>query len=406
MKFGGVVIVALLLGAAGAHFLLADPGYVVVNFRGYIIEMSVPVLVGLIASVIVTVWLVYRLIRLPRKLGEAAGALRSQRAGRQFTRGLIAAAEGKLTKGERLLTRNAASAETPLLNYLAAARVAHQQGATERRDNWLTLAYEQTPGAANAVLLTQAELQLANAQYEQALATLKRIQDNVPGHQQASLLLGRTYAAIGDWKSLGSLLPALRKQGSIEAGVLDDWEREVTLVRLGNAGDDASALKSVWSGLGDALMRDPAVAERYVSRLAAAGAPGDAEAALRKILKKHWDGELVRLYGLTDGGATRKQLKIVEGWLATRGDDADLLLAAARLCLRESLWGKARSYAESSLALKPSPEAYRVYGELLSELGEDERAADAYRSGLGLVAGPEVAMLPRLERDDGEAAAG
>ena len=52
MKFGIIVVVVLLLSATAAHFLLSDPGYVAIHFRGYIIEMSVPVLVLLTAALI------------------------------------------------------------------------------------------------------------------------------------------------------------------------------------------------------------------------------------------------------------------------------------------------------------------------------------------------------------------
>ncbi len=51
--------------------------------------------------------------------------------------------------------------------------------------------------------------------------------------------------------------------------------------------------------------------------------------------------------------------------------------------MANELWGKARSYLESSLALAPVPDAYALYGRLLTQLGEDERARSAFRSGLG-----------------------
>lgn len=399
MRLGVWVIVALIAGSVATHFLLTDPGYVIVNFQGYLIEMSVPVLLALLLSILIAVWLAYRLLRLPRKLGEAAGQLRSKRAGKQFTRGLIAVAEGKLTKGERLLTRGAAKAETPLLNYLAAARVAHLQGADDRRDNWLTMAYEETPGAANAVMLTQAELQLANEQYEQALATLRRIEENVPGHVQGTALLGRTYAAVKDWQQLGELLPKLRKHGRVAAEHLDLWEENVQLHRLDQADDDPASIKKIWSQVSTPMRQNPGLIRRYVNRLERAGAAADAEAALRKALKQQWNGDLVRVYGLLQGGSKSHQLKTAEGWLARHGDDPDLLLAAARLCMREEFWGKARSYLESALAIRATPETYQTYGELLSGLGEEDRAANAYRTGLGLAAGSDKISLPRFQAD-------
>jgi len=396
MKLGVWIIVALVAGAIITHFLLTDPGYVIINFQGYLIEMSVPVLMALVLSLLIGVWLIYRLLRLPRKLGEAAGQLRSKRAGKQFTRGLIAIAEGKLTKGERLLTRGASKAETPLLNYLAAARVAHLQGADDRRDSWLTMAYEETPGAANAVMLTQAELQLANEQYEQALATLRRIEENVPGHIQGTALLGRTYAAVKDWEHLGELLPRLRKQGRIAAGLLDQWEESVQIYRLDQAADDAVRIKKVWAQIAAPMRQNPRLARRYVRLLEQAGAAGDAETALRKAIRQNWNGDLVRVYGLLHGGQKSNQLKTAEGWLKEHGDDPDLLLATARLCMREEFWGKARSYLESALSIRATPETYQTYGELLSRLGEEDRAANAYRTGLGLASGGDTISLPHL----------
>ena len=47
MKLRIIVVVVLLLSAFGVHFLLADPGSVSIVFRGQLIEMSVPVFVGL-----------------------------------------------------------------------------------------------------------------------------------------------------------------------------------------------------------------------------------------------------------------------------------------------------------------------------------------------------------------------
>ena len=112
----------------------------------------------------------------------------------------------------------------------------------------------------------------------------------------------------------------------------------------------------------------------------------------------------MRLYGIVEGKDSAHQLKKAENWLRNHGEDADLLLTAARLCLRNELWGKARSYLETVIAIRPTPDAYQEYGRLLSQLGEGDAAADAYRSGLGLVARSPLPAIPdlrsRLEPDE------
>lgn len=401
MRFGLWIVVALVAGAIGAHFFLADPGYVVVNFRDYIVETSVPVLLALLAAALGAVWLLRKLLAAPRRLGEAAGRYRGRRAGRQFTRGLIEMAEGNFGKGEKLLTRKVGRADAPLLNYLAAARAAQLQGKVERRDEWLRRAYEETPEAANAVLLTQAELQIANGQHEQALATLGQLEERVPGHAQALLLMGRLYSRLGDWKRLGELLPRLRAQRRVPHETLEEWSVAVYSHRITEAGDDSAAVVEAWRGVPKPLKQHSVMRVAYVEALMRAGENEAAESEIKRMLGRRWDDGLVRLYGLVKTDHTNRQLKQVETWLAERDEDAELLLAAARLCVRSELWGKARSYLESSIAMRATPEAYREYGALLARLGEGDSAAEAYRSGLALVADAGPRALPHLEARTG-----
>ncbi len=398
MKFGVIVVVALIISAFAAHFLLGDPGYVAISFRGYLIEMSVPVLLAMAVTLVILIWLIRRLIQAPRRLGEAAARYRSGRSGMKLTRGMIEVAEGNFARGEKLLARAASTSDAPLFNYLQAARAAHLQGQDSRRDEWLKLAYEQTPEAANAVLLTQAELQLDREQYEQALATLRRIEENSKDHSHALGLLGRLYYQLQDWSHLASLLPRLRKQGRVKPETLDKWATRVHTVNFEGC-SDGDAIAAEWSRVPKHLKANTAILEAYYESMMRIGQHDKAEKEITAALKNEWRASLVRVYGLIEGPDASKQLKRAEGWLARHGDDPDLLLAAARLCLRNELWGKARSYLETVIALRPTPEAYQEYGRLLTQLGENDAAADAYREGLGIVAEDYLPAIPHLDPD-------
>ena len=398
MRFGLIVIAALIISALAANYLLQDPGYVVINFRGFLVEMSVPVLAALIIGLFISIWLIGKVFRAPRKLGEAAGRYRSGRAGQRLTRGVIEVAEGNFAKGERLLARAAGVSEAPLLNYLQAARAAHLLGQDERRDTWLKQAYENLPGAANAVLLTQAELQLDQEQYEPALATLRKIEENAPNHSHALMLLGRLYYRLEDWQHLSELLPKLKKYGRLEASTLQEWSIRVYQEHLA-ATADGSALLETWKGVPKELKKDIAILESWYSNLIRTGMHDKAEKDLAAELKRGWRAPLVRLYGLVEGKDATRQLKRAETWLKNHGEDIDLLLTAARLCLRNELWGKARSYLETVIAIRPTPDAYQEYGRLLNQLGEGEAAADAYREGLNMVAGTPLPAIPHLDPD-------
>ena len=398
MKLGLIVVVVLFASAFAAHFLLADPGYVMINFRGYVVEMSVPVLVGLALALVFVVWLIRKIIVAPRRLGQAAGRYRAARAGEKMTRGMIEVAEGNFARGEKLLARAASTSEAPLFNYLQAARAAHLQGNDERRDEWLRLAYTQTPEAANAVLLTQAEFQLDRGQYEQALATLRRLEEDSKDHAHALALLARLYYRLKDWDALAATLPRLKKNSQIPAATLDKWTIRVHCEALDKAAD-VEVLDATWKGIARRFRSNIDLLQAYFEGLMRVDMHDRAEKELASALKSEWRGPLVRLFGLVEGSDTTRQLKRAEGWLRQHEDDPDLLLAAARLCLRNELWGKARSYLETVISLRPTPEAYREYGSLLNRLGEADAAAKAYREGLGMVTAEPRTALPHMEAD-------
>ena len=398
MKFGIIVVVVLFIIAFGAHFLLADPGYVVINFRGYVVEMSVPVLAGLAVALVLVVWLIRKLIVAPRRLGEAAGRYRSARSGKKLTKGMIAVAEGNFSRGEKMLGRAASTSDSPLFNYLQAARAAHLQGQDNRRDEWLRLAYKETPEAANAILLTQAEFQLDRGQSEQALATLRRLEEDSRNHAHALALMGRLYFKLEDWASLADLLPRLRKNTQLEPETLDRWTIRVHQQALDSAAD-VEVLDQAWKGVARKLRSDLTLLIAYYEGLVRLGLHDRAEKELAAALRTDWRGPLVRLFGLVEATDTTKQLKRAEGWLKNHGEDPDLLLAAARLCLRNELWGKARSYLETVITMRPTPEAYREYGNLLTQMGETDAAADAYKDGLFMFAAKPLTAIPHIKSE-------
>ena len=396
MRVGIIVVIALIVSAFGAHFLLADPGYAVINFRGYVIEMSVPVLVGLFIALVVIIWLLRKIWQAPRILGETYGRRRAARSGKKLTAGMIAVAEGDLARGERLLGRAATTSDSPLFNYLQAARAAHLQGKDDRRDEWLRMAYQETPEAANAVLLTQAEFQLDRKQYEQALATLRQVEEDSKDHGQAIALMGRLYYRLADWDALAALLPRLTKNAQLRPGQLEKWTVRVHQENLDKAAD-AEVLDQTCKVLPKKFRSSERLLEAYYQGLMRVGLHDRAEKELTAALKSEWRAPLVRLFGLVEATDTTRQLKKAESWLRNRGEDPDLLLAAARLCLRNELWGKARSYIETVISLRPTPEAYQEYGALLTQMGEADAAADAYRDGLGMVAADPLPAIPHLD---------
>jgi len=395
MKFGTLALIALALGAVAAQFLIVDRGYVLIQTHGHAIEMSVP---GLILALLLLYLAVRGLVwifRTPRRMGKAAGRYKTRRAERDATRGLIQLAEGHYAKGEKLLGRGIRDSEGPLANYLGAARAADCQGQAERRDEWLRLAESRHPNASAAVLLTQAELEMCSGENERALATLRRLEAEHPGNPVGLCRLAEISETLGDWEGLRRLVPKLRRHHAMNDAALNELAIRAECAYLAQvaAAGNADALRSAWTSVVRDLQRDPRVIAAYVR----AGMPlldnEQLEKMLRKDIERRWDSSLVRLYGELTPPDAAAHLARAERWLLKHGNDPDLLLTAARLCMRNQLWGKARSYLETSLAVRPDAEAYQVYGRLLEEIGEPMGASEAFRLGLDLATGPDV---PRL----------
>jgi Uncharacterized enzyme of heme biosynthesis len=87
-------------------------------------------------------------------------------------------------------------------------------------------------------------------------------------------------------------------------------------------------------------------------------------------------------YGLLASSKPAEQLSQIEKWLLNHGNDAALLLAAARLAMRNQLWGKARGYFEQSIALTPCPAAYAELAALIAQLGDHQLSTSLYQKGL------------------------
>ncbi len=392
-----LVLIALLAGVGLVALIETDPGYILVAYGNYTLETSL--WVGLAVLLLFTL-LVYGVVRLLRKLfaGQQSllgwlGNRRSRVAGRLTTRGLINFIEGNWSKSRRQLVRGAKDNEAPLLNYLIAARASHRLGEMDKMREYLGAAEAAESEAGIAVELTQAELKLSSGQYEQALATLERARRNAGRHPHVLDLLCKAYQGLKDWNSLARLLPDLRKYKVCSDQELALLERDVYAGLLAaGAAEGSEALQRQWQATPSELRLRPELLEIYAQKLAELGPVEAAEKFIQRSLKQAWHGELVRVYGLLQGGNGHKRLAQAESWLDDHRDDAALLLALGRLCCREELWGKARDYFEQCYKLERSPEVCAELGRLLAALGEPRPSGAYFRE--GLLAATKLPELP------------
>ncbi len=366
----------------------ADPGYALFAYQGWTMEM--PLWVAF-ASTVITFVVLYFVIRLFSRTSSISNRWRKwsqqrrqQRARSQTNRGLIEMLEGNWASAENYLTRSVHKSDTPMINYLAAAKAAQEQQAHERRDDYLRLAHRSTEGAEIAVGLTQALLQLDHAQLEQALATLRHLQSLVPHHAYVLKLLKNIYLKLEDWQSLLELVPDLRKRKIIKDEQITELEIQAysALLNATTATHNDVEVRAIWEKIPRGLQKNKQLLTIYCKHLINNQLGTRAETLLRDSLKKHWDKDLVNLYGLAASEDAAQQLATAEHWLKGKEQNPALLLCVGRICLRNQLWGKARTYLEASAQFDPKTETYRELGQLLEQLGETENAMECYRKGL------------------------
>jgi HemY protein len=390
----------VLAGAGIGVVLSQDSGYVLLSFGNYTIEMSLALLLLMLAALFAALYfgirMVVRTLHLPADVREWKQKRGSRLAQQAMTRGLLEMSEGNWRGAEKRLVRFADRSETPLLNYLAAARAAQLQGAHDRRDGYIRLAHEAMPSADIAVSLTQAELQLADHQLEQALTTIQHLRSVAPKHTYVLRLLRRLYEQLGDWEHLRELLPELRRRKVEDEADLTLLEIRTHRALLEQAflADDERRLNMAWADVPRGLREHPQLLGDYAGYLQEAGQDAKAEKLLRDALKKNWDAGLVESYGLLETPEPGKQLSQMERLLADHPDDATLLLTLGRLSLRAQLWGKARGYLEACIGRNGPAQAYRELGQLLERMREPDKAIEIYRRGLSGTGGPEPVPLP------------
>lgn len=397
MKSGLYIAAAMIVAGLFANMLLGDPGYVALRFAGRLIEMSAVTFGLVLIAAYFAVRLLIKMVTARRTWKLAQEARRHERARRSFAQGILELSEGNWETAENTLTRNVREAENPAAHYLTAARAADLQGAAQRRDEWLARALEVSGDRRAPALIMQAEVLLKHKQVQAALTTLEQLEATKEQNARGLLLLARAYRQMDDWQKLQALEPRLRSTRGISAAMVDETVAQVHLDRLKDAGNkcDLAELRAAWKETSKSLAKHPEIVVAYARASMACGDHEAAESALRDCINKQWNDDAVLAYGELETGEPLKTLDRAEAWLPEHSDDDALLFACAQLATRAELYGKARSFLETSIAIRPRLEAYQLLANLMEQLGERERSLKALNDALAFAVGRKT-NLPKI----------
>ena len=384
------ILVAVVLGGLLGMWIVRDAGYVLISYGQQIIETSLWVaLAGLVVVYLLLRGMAYIFHRLMSSQSQVMNwrSGRKANSARQLTvKGMLFMAEGRWRDGKKALLSAVPSVDTPLINYLQAARSAHELGDAAERDNLLKLAHESTPGAEFAATLTQAEFQMSDGRYEQALATLLTLRKRVPKHKTVLIMLTGCYEALADWQALHEVLPEAADRKAISEAEVRRLSRLVWESLL--KGEEKISV--LWRRLPRYLKGDHGLLQDWVEHLITNGRDDDAENVITLTLDQVWIPELVQRYGILKASDPERQLLVAQGWSKSRPNDPDLLLCLGRLSLLCEEFPQAREYFDAALRCSPSPDVYAELGRLCVALGDERRGKDYLLQSLSYL--PEIPL--------------
>ena len=377
-------VVVFLLGTGLATLMLYDNGQVSMVWNDWVIETSLSFLV---VGVVVTFTTGYFLIRLLLNLWHFPEYWRRRRRLRQYSKaensmakGMIALEHGDWQTAERQLIKSAKQSDAGLVHYLSAAKMAHNQKAYSRRDQYLQQAREDYSADYVTIGLVEARL-LWEEQPEVALSILETLHEQHPKH--ATILAEYTSALrqLGLWERLEVLLPVIKRTRAIDKTELQALEQSLLAGKLATAMDEAT-LDRLWAQLSSRQKLIPQVLAEYVEQRIGRSQEVGLALLIEKALKREWNDRLVYQYGRLTLGPAFERLKQAETWLKGQESNAVLLLSLGRLACRSQLWGRGQSHLQESLKIRPEIETYHALAQCYEAEGKDNQAALTYKEAI------------------------
>lgn len=378
--------------ALGAHL---NDGYVLLVLPPWRAEISLNLallaLVLLFGAAHALVRAVTVLGGLPQRARAFQAQRQRERAAQVFQDAVRLLFEGRFGQALKKATEAHAAGSAPGLSALIAARAAQRMRESGKQQRWLERAQQDDPQTEAATLMLEAEMMNEARRFDDALTALGKLQGKQGRHIAALRLELRARQGTGDWEGVLKLVRQLAKRDALPPEVVRELRTQAHLANIARLAGNPEALGAYLRALPAAesqgrvglagaralfALGETEVAQKLIERILG---PGDDETT--------WLSELAALYGRLAGGEQTARIARAEGWLRQHPDDAPLLIALGRMCIRQRLWGKAQSYLEASLSVGATQEAHLELARLLDQLGRPDEANTHFRASALLLDG-------------------
>jgi len=376
----------LTLAALAVGLSLAaryNDGYVLFVLPPWRVEISLNLLLVLQGATFVLLYLILRTVANTLSLPEKVREFRQRRTREKAAVALAEATrllqEGRYGHALKSAERAYESGHMPGLAALLAQRAAHALRDEWREGHWRERAAGHDDSIRAARLMTEAELALDGRDFDVARTALQRLAASEGRHIAALRLSLRAEQGLGNWIEVMKIVRQLEKHKALTPDQAAPIRQRAHREAMAQLGDPAQLLR-YWDGMVEVDRLEPRLALQAARTLSATGGCAQAANLVEDFLDERWDSAVIAVYADCEGGDTLARIAHAEKWLVSHPRDEQLLLALGRLCRRQKLWGKAQSYFEASLALRPTRGAHVELAQLLDQLERGGEAQRHYRA--------------------------
>lgn len=379
-------IFLVMLGSVSfSHYLLKDPGYILIQFLSWRVESSFIVMVLAISIIFLALFLSLKIIssilKAPFFLTHVFQAWCKKRQEKRFKQGINAFFKGEWKLALEKLKHKPKRSSWPL--DLISAQAAQNQGLIKERDQFLQTAALEAPKERQTILMFQAQLQIAKGQFEQAQATLTHIRHHAKSlspqwyflqteielhfqnYQQALDMLVTNPMLKRELTSYNHLF----KQSILGLGKINALPDSKTFLQLlknqnQNLQDDQEILSNLAS-----MIKDDQNARKWLLKKLNTG-----------LKQKPLNLQLLPL--LSQMELDTKSFQKYEALLSEQAPSPEIYVTLATMKIKQSLWGSALNDLNHAIKINPSKKAYLLMAEIYLSINQNSNALEAMQHAL------------------------
>lgn len=365
-----------------------NSAYVLLVYPPYRIDMSLTLFVILILLLLLAGYSLVRVVLSAVALPAHARRFREQREHAKsqalLNTALNAYFEGRYAAAERAAVHAMELGEKSSLHTILAASSAHELRKYDKRDEYLTIVENKEVGDTTMRLMATTKFMLDQHDPEAALDALEKLRaTGVKSHLGALSLELKAQQQAGHWDAALHIIAQLEQRQAIDVTVAAKLRQQAYGERLRELQSGTEVINYL-KRIPDELRNRSKIAAIAARALMQFDECVQAQRLLAESLNVHWDRTLITLYGDCQASDVIAQIEQAEQWLDHHREDADLLLALGKLCMRQQLWGKAQNYLDASISISPSHATYTALAALSERLGKSQETFRYYQQAMAL----------------------